>query len=233
MVKRRAQPQAGNIFFIILLGIILFAAISGAIMQNSGSQNIKSERAALLAQQIMRQANELKQATDRLYQNRISEADIRFAHAKMPSEYGDITDTPTRQVFADEGGGLPLVMIPPAASRLSSADGLWTFFGSSDIPQSGTSAADLVAVAPDIKEAVCRKINEALGYTYTATIPVDDSSDSKCVYSATAADRFAGTFKTGGNINIVGTSGFTILPAYEACVSCSGTYHYYKVLIER
>lgn len=227
MVKKR-----GNVLFIILLGIALFAAVSAAIMStSSGGKNIKTERAALRAQQIMRYGEQVKKAVDQLYTNGVSEADIRFASPLLASHYGDITSNTGNQVFTDDGGGLPYT--PPPAEALVTTTNTWEFFGTSNVPQVGTTAADLVIVLPDVKLAVCQKINEFIGYTDDATPPVDDATDSKCVYSSTSADRFAGTFATGGSVNSMGTSGFTLLPAYEACVSCGSNYHYYKVLIER
>jgi len=224
--------QNGNVFFVILLGILLFAAVSAAIVRSGSSGvTVKTERSAQLAQQIMRYAGEVKDGVDRLYvNNKVSEVNIRFSHPRLSNTYGDVGQFTYNQVFAEEGGGVPIMDVPYNAQTTNTNN--WEFFGSSDIPQVGTNAADLIIVAPYLKEAVCRKINETLGYAYTASIPVDASSDSKCVMG-TNGERFIGTFSTGGNINTVGTSNFTVLPAYEACVSCSGTYHYYKVLIER
>lgn len=232
LLQHSRTPQRGNIFFIILMGILLFAAVSTAIVR-SGSSGVtaKTERSAQLAQQIMRYAGEVRDGVDRLYvNNKVSEANIRFSHPRLAAAYGDMSQFTYNQVFAEEGGGVPFMDVPYNAQTTNSNN--WEFFSTSDIPQVGTTAPDLVIVAPNLKEAVCRKINETLGYAYTAAIPVDASSDSKCVMGATG-ERYNGTYATGGNINTVGTSNFTVLPAYEACVSCSGTYHYYKVLIER
>lgn len=227
------KRQSGNIFFVILMGLVLFGAVSIAISRGGGNgvQNVRNERAALTAQQIARYGAELKKAVDHIYVNgNVSEADLRFAHPILGANYGDPTSVPTRQVFTEQGGGLAYTAPPPLAFR--SAVSTWHFFGTSAIPRVGTDEADLVVVLPDIKEAVCRQINVLQNYAATAPIPVDDDGDGKCVYTATAADRFAGTFKTGGDINLMGTTDF-LLPAPEACVSCGGVYHYYKVLLER
>lgn len=223
--------ERGNVFFILLLGIALFAALSMALVQMSDrqGQDVTPEKAKLVATRILNYAREAKTATQRLYTSGTSEADLRFAHPKLAADYGAISSIPTRQLFAPEGGGVEYTEPPSGAS--TNATATWEFFGNSEIPQVGTTAADLTMVLPSVNAEVCRQINMLLGYDKTAAIPTDSAGG--CVYSSTAADRFAGTFKTGGNINVVGTTGFTILPAPQACVSCGGTYHYYNVLIER
>lgn len=221
----------GNVFFMLLLGIALFAALSMALvkMGDRQGQDVTPEKAKLIATRVVAHAREVKEAVRRLYAGGISEADLRFARPAIVDDYGDITVNPTNQLYSETGGGVHYSAPPNGAS--TDTDSIWEFFGNSALPQVGTDAADLTIVLPKVNEDVCHQINALLGYSVTAAIPTDSAGG--CVYSATGADRFSGTFKTGGDINTMGTTGFTILPAPQACVSCGGTYHYYNVLLER
>ncbi len=223
--------QRGNVFFLILLGIAMFAMVSMAIMQSTrGGKDITREKSRLLAETIMRYGREAKDATTRIYQKGVSEADIRFAHPKMAADYGAITDNPTNQMFADEGGGLPYT-IPPADAVAAATN--WEIYGTSAIPQVGSALADLVLVLPNVKPSICQQINALNGYAEEDAIPTDSNVDGQCIASANASDRFTGTFATGGAIHAPGTTGFLTVPAYQACVNCGGVYTYYNVLMER
>ncbi len=219
--------ERGNVFFVILLGVTLFASLSVALLKmDRGSTNISKEAVEVAASKTLRYVAQLKQSVDFLYQDGVSEADIRFAHPSADAQYGDITTNTSYQVFAETGGGLAYTK--PLAD-ISSADIDYEFFGFSAAPQVGTDEADLMVVVRNVKESVCNRLNEMVGYDKGATIPSDSST---CVYSSTTSDKFTGTFATGGDINDMGTTDYR-LPAYQACVACGSDYHFYSVLIER
>jgi hypothetical protein len=220
--------QRGNVFFIILLGITLFAALTMAIMQTSkGGKDISGEKAGIYAARLTTYAQDVKAAVQTLLNNGVSEVDIRFAHPRLPVTYGDINTDPQNNVFSEGGGGTSY-NVPPADAT-NTTDPEWEFYAYSAMPRVGGGEADMIIVLPNVKEAVCQKINEMSGYAKGAVIPADTGT---CLYSNSAFDRFAGTFATGGSINAVPTTNF-VLPAYQGCVSCSGTYHFYSVLMER
>lgn len=225
----RNRAQSGNVFFLLLMGIVLFAAVSMAIVQTSGGgKDISREKSRLLAESVMRYAREAKDATGRLYRQGVSEADLRFAHPSMATDYGTITTTPENQVFDESGGGLPYAPPPFGAAGASSN---WEVYGTSAIAQVGTAEADLVLVLRNVDVKVCRQINALNGYDEAATIPTDSYGDGKCIASSTASDRFIGTFSS--SPHSPGTTGLVSIPAYQACVNCQGVYSYYNVLIER
>lgn len=227
----RRTPQRGNVFFLILLGVALFAAVSIAVVQTTqGGKDISREKARLQAETIMRYAREAKDGVNRMYRNGVSEADLRFAHPKMATEYGSIATTPTNQLFADNGGGLPYTPPPSGIAGTSN----WEFYATSAIPQVGSDAADLVMVLRNLNVNICRQINALNGASETATIPTDSNGDGKCIASnAASTDRFVGTFTTGVDIHAPGTTNQVNVPAYQSCVNCGGVYSYYNVILER
>ncbi len=223
----KIHAQSGNVFFVILLGITMFAALTGALVQmDRGTSNVSNERVEVAASQALRYISQLKQSVDFLYQDGVSEANIRFSHPKADSQYGDIATNTNYQVFSENGGGLAYTQPP---KDISASDIDYDFFGFSAAPQVGTSAPDLMVVMRNVNESVCNRLNEMVGYDKGATIPSDTGT---CVYSSTTSDKFTGTFTTGGSINDMGETDYN-LPAYQACVACGSDYHFYSVLIER
>lgn len=223
----KRYKKRGNVFFVILLGVVLFASLSVALMRiDQGNANISSEKVDVAASQTLRYISQIKQSVDFIYQNGVSEADLRFAHPLADSQYGDINTNIENQIFAEIGGGLSYAKPP---SDVSTLDINYEFFGFSAAPQVGTSSPDLMVVVRNVRESVCRRLNELVGYDSDVTIPSDTGT---CVYSSTASDKFTGSFATGGDINDMGTSNYN-LPAHQACVICGSDYHFYSVLLER
>lgn len=230
-MERTPNRQNGSILLYILLGIVLLGALTIALRNTGGGQeNIDKEDMILKATQIQKYGGELATAVNSLVSNGISEADIRFAHPDAATEYGNITTTPTLQVFAPTGGKAPYKTPPDGVNDGS----LWEFFATTDIPQVGSDKAELVAVLPNVTEGFCVTINQQLGFT-TGTQPTDNTTGTTpdCVMGA-AAQRFTGSFND-TSPNIMNGTTFSRLPPLQACVYCAAdsSYNYYYVLLAR
>jgi hypothetical protein len=226
---RAARGQSGNVLFYILIAIVLIAAVTVAMKRGGGEgSNIDNEQAVIAASQVKQYASSLERGVDIMLHNGISESDIRFAYPDAPAAYGTITDKPERQEFAKEGGAVDY----QSAVNNANDGSAWEFYATSHAPETGApDKAALMAVLPNIDEAVCRKINAMIGYTEQ---PVDDGA---CVYTG-ATGRFAGSYDDSGGANTFDETTFSVKPATEACVRCGATasdytYHYYHVLIAR
>lgn len=227
-MARSFRAQRGNVFFMILLGVVLFAAITAAVVttSRSGGKNISDEKARLLAGQILRYTSQIKGGVDLLQQNGVTETDIRVAHPKLYSSlYGDITDTPSRQVFAEEGGGVPYVS-PDKSVQTAFYE--WEFYSSLSFNGVGTSAGELTLTLPNVQDKVCVEINKMVNLSTATTVP---TVDGDCPYVTYGSGTVSGTFS---NTKVTNGSGGGIAPA-ESCVYCNVVWGnvYYKVLLER
>lgn len=231
-MKSQPASQCGSILVYILLGIVLLGALTVALRNTNGggSNDIDTENMIIKAGQVQRDASALATAVNDLLANGVSEADIRFAHDDAPTEYGNITDNPTNQVFGKEGAKA-VYKKPPEGVNDGSP---WEFFGSSRIVQIGSDRAELIAVLPNVTESFCKAIDKQLGFD-PATQPTDNATGSSpdCVMG-TSSDRFTGTF---GDLspNLLDAATFSKLPALQACVYCASgsSYNYYYVLLAR
>jgi hypothetical protein len=226
------SSEIGSIIFYILIGIILLGTLTIALRNigSGGADNIDRETLILKATQVQRYGAELANAVKDLQTNQVSEADIRFAYPTAPTDYGDITTTPTYQVF-DAKGGRATYRTPPDGVNDGSS---WEFFATTDVPQVGSDKAELIAVLPHVTQAFCNVINTQLGFT-VGTQPTDDVNGSSpdCVMGA-SSQRFTGSFSD-SSPNTLDDATFSRLPALQACVYCAAgaTYNYYYVLQAR
>lgn len=226
-MKNGKKNERGNILFMVLIAIALIAALTIAIQQSNNGEgaNINPEALAIRVSEVQRTAAELSRAINYIMQNGPSEEDIRFAiPTNSATEYGAITTTPQWQVFHANGGAANYRQ-PPAGIQLSAAP--WEFYGTTAIPGVATSRADLIAVLPNVTQAFCERVNKVNGQTNA-----QPSEDGAGCINGLASERF-GTAFYNDTPNTLNTASFTKLPAMQACVSCSGTYHFYHVLYAR
>jgi len=243
----------GNVLFIILIAIALFAAFTAAVTKtNSGGGGEQAGFFAISATQIMRYGSTVKSAVDQLRQQGISESDISFAN-DIVSGYGTVGANPSGEVFHIEGGGITYE--PPEANWLDSTwsnkegYGEWYFTGKNSIRLIGEPAGggcstsdciELVAVLSFVKEEICHKINESIQLTSDGSIPQDLAG----IVIARDSDKFNGIFSYTSLINDAGglNAAGAMDGRYNFCIGVSGasnsyypegSYHYFQVLIAR
>lgn len=214
IIRAPRSRERGNVFLFILIGVILFAALSFTTMRGFRGEttNRMSEReAALAASDILTYAQRLQRGVDRLRRRGTSESDIDFTNPG-PDE---------NSVFNTQGGAVSFQDPPTGAST-----GTWIFTGSTCVVGVGTGAAgcdsdtntrneELLVVLPDIDEAVCTAINSRLDIDPTP-------ADAGTGHSTTA---FAG-FADGTELNLVDSPP-------TACYTDGSDFHFYSVLLER
>ncbi len=185
-MRRAPYPhlQRGNILFLILLAVVLFAALTYAITgsQRGGVKDISDEKADLLASQIIQQATNIQQAVLRLKTTGgCTDAQISFQPtASTPRSYANANAPADKHchIFDPAGAGVPFQEPPaeafdPALSGQTYYSGATNFFGhfliskNIYIPRLGTdggpTGTDLVILYPYLRSAVCTKINQKLG----------------------------------------------------------------------
>ena len=227
------KRQSGNVIFYVLLGIALVGFLTVVLRRSDGGrEDIDTEDLLLKATQVEKHASEVARAVATLLGEQVSEVDLRFAPPDDNSTaYGDITTTPSNQIFGTSGGK---VTYRSAPDGIQTAVAPWEFFATSRIPQVGSDRAELIAVLPNVTQTFCDTINHHLGFA-AGTMPTDvvTGSTPDCVKGA-AANRFAGTFND-TTPNTLDSATFSKLPALQACVKCASdnSYNYYYVLMAR
>lgn len=168
-----SQRQHGNVLFLILIAVALFAALSYAVTKStSGGGNSNREKNALLASEILQMTTSMRVALQRIHiSNGIAISDIVFCDgdASGCDTLGDTVDlcsTGTSCLFSPEGGGLTSLNIPTGYGFY-----LYDERDSLRISGVGTAASDIAIVfMADFSSSlmsleVCEAINSGLGIT--------------------------------------------------------------------
>ena len=225
---KKNPRENGNVFFFVLLAIVLIGLVTAALRQGSNDASIDNENLTVKTSQVRQYAAELERGVSFVLQNGLSEVDIRFAHPDASSDYGSIATDPTHQVFDKTGGGVEYRAAPSGINDGSP----WEFYGASALPQVGSDSAELIAVLPNVTAEFCSKINAQVGYTAQ---PTDTGAGATNCVNGGATLRFDAGTQFSGVPNTVNAATFSVKPSVEGCVSCvaDGAYHYYRVLMAR
>ena len=227
------KNESGNVL-VYILGAIFLLGLLVIIVRGSSTPGggIDQEQLAIRVSEVQNYGQELERAVAYILRNGHSESDIRFAHPDAASSYGDITDTPTRQVFDRQGGGAAY-REPPSGIQTTVTP--WHFTGANRVGRVGSNAvsarsADLVAILQNVSEGFCVLVNEKNDIDNPGGSPPQDG------ISVEVATPFVGTFTS---THLIEDSGAVYLPTkLEGCFEGNtsppaGTYHYYRVLLPR
>lgn len=219
------KSESGNVFVFILLGIVLFAALTFTLTRGMRGENasaMTAQKAALAAADILDYAQRIQRTVDRLRRRGVSESDISFEQDNDPG-YNAHAQPDTSKVFHADGGNASWKK-PPADANDGSD---WLFTGATCIANMGTGATgcnsdtasneELLAVLPNINMTVCEEINRRLNI---ANIPADTGGGA-------STTKYTGTFADGTEIILPGG------PFSSACFSRGGSHYFYAVLLER
>ncbi len=171
MNKKRKQMnrirESGNVLFLILIAVALFAALSYAVTQSSrtGGGASDGEQNLINSAQITQYPASVRTAIVRMIIDGVSDSQLEF---NGPPDFGSLSQD-RFGVFHPTGGGATRVTSPPEVM----ADGLqgdWIFTSDFAINQIGTSVAantgnDVIAFLVGVTESVCERLNIELGVT--------------------------------------------------------------------
>lgn len=237
-VARRSR--SGNVLFLILIAVALFAALSYAVTQStrSGGGDASRETSLVNSAQITQYPAGIKTAITRMIiSSSVSPYEMTFDD---PSLFTANLTTPALQstnVFYPTGGGATYAQAP-ADVMASGTPGTWVFNTENEIENIGQTnggpgatdiTADTIAFLPGVSLAICQRIHDQLGLS--TTIPtetnIDFATDQTTAIGA-ASDRIF----TGGGTGTIG-DGNILSGQPQGCFDDNGTYVYYHVLIER
>ncbi len=234
-VKQKFSGEDGNVLFLILIAVALFAALSYAVTSSSRSSggDASGETNKISSAQITQYPASVNTAILRMIINGVSIDEIRF---NRPGEYDDLP-TPEFGVFHPTGGAATYIQAPKDSME-DGQPGDWVFNAEMEVPDielEGADGNDVIAFLVGLKKSICAKINEEHGLGNT--IPVlsaDRSSDyTQRMYHDGTTDY---DFPEGTDMNDIddGSGSFDGKPF--GCFQnggADGDYVYYHVIVER
>ena len=246
--RRTRHGESGNILFLILIAVALFAFLSFVVAQSTrgtgGDGN--RENTSMRASRVIQYATYAHQAMQRMKFRGVPPDQYCFDDDNWGHNdyYHSGCDNPRNQLFSNDpaGGNVPWARPPEEANDGSP----WYFPANICIAGQGTSIAmncdsdgtgeseDLIMVLPNMDYAVCMAINKHLGIPEYADRPPMAGPNM----FAGGMPKFAGTFADGTVINSAGTDITVVRDRQQACVEGNGnppanTFHYYQVLLAR
>ena len=187
-MKNRAQ--SGNVLFLILIAVALFAALAYAVTNSTrtGGGDTSAESAKAMASALLQYGTSLSQAILRLQiTNNCTNAQLSFENSVVNGYTNP--DAPTRcKLFVPEGGGLSW-QLPPGKASITNQQYFFTQAPVSNVGamQETTSTrcidvsddaeyakcGDIVMILFDIPLAVCKSLNKIAdpSYNTSASVP--------------------------------------------------------------
>ena len=245
------KGQQGNVLFLILIAVALFAALSYAVTQStrSGGGDASNEKSLVSSAAMTQYPAAIKTSILRMtVSNGVDLANLNFVKPADSTNYNALVPTATatsstapelrttNAVFHPEGGGATYSNAPK--DSVTTGTGAWVFNGRNEVRNIGTtvaasataataSTADYIALLDNVTKGICDKVHDQLGIskTYDTITTIDYTNKDN-----TSASTFG--FTAGGVIGSASASPLAGQP--QGCFFVSGTrYVYYHVLVEK
>jgi hypothetical protein len=230
------RGESGNVLFLILIAVALFAALSYAVTQStrSGGGDASGETNLINSAQLTQYPASVRTAIVRMIINGTGVEELEF---NSPSNFSACTGTGEDCVFHPSGGGATYVNAP-ADVMATAGQGTWHYNGEFEMVNIGTSVAsdeagnEIMAFLPGISQAVCNQVNDrnslANRPVITANISAEYTTDMDDTYTMPSDETVLGTGGEAGT-NIADFDGHP----FGCFENPAGTFVYYHVLVER
>ncbi len=234
---KKRQGERGNVLFLILIAVALFAALSYAVTQStrSGGGDASNEKSLVSSAALTQYPASLKTTIVRMMvSNNVSVDELTF---DTPSNFSSQLTSDTLRTanvfYPGLGGGATYVKAP--TDVISSGPGDWIFNARNRVANIGSdatdaSAVDIVAILPNVKQSVCSKVHSQLGI---AAVPTISGAEVATTASTQKLAANPAITYTAGNVigSLSGTNALNGQP--QGCFIQSSVYYYYHVLVER
>ncbi len=239
------SSERGNVLFLILIAVALFAALSFAVTQSlrNTPQDPQGDTRKLGAATLIQHTNFVAQAVQTMAMRRIAAENFCFDSPLWGHNnyYHAACDNAANKVFgtaASGGAGATVVPVPKGINDGSP----WYITGQSCIIEAeqtcnsnGNQDEDIILFVPNVYREVCIALNERLG------VPNPQGNPPKAAGDLWPAGQppFAGNFLDGGRVDSGGNGNFSYLTGHTVgCVEGggtppAGTYAYFHVLLRR
>ena len=235
--------QKGNVLFLILIAVALFAALSYAVTKSSRSGGDASRETNILnAAQLTQYPTSVRTAVMRLIIDGFQDTNILY------SEPGDNETSSAFEVFHAVGGGAVFQRAPEEMMQLGGINeaGTWFINMSFEIPElgrdnvTGLQGNELIAFLPGITESVCSRINMEANIIQNPSVdnPVVTAPASALDGSVDAIDyniTLATDYDNAGDEILDSTANDLVGQSFGCFeyLTGSGDYVMYQVLLER
>ncbi|MAI61209.1 MAG: hypothetical protein CBB87_01815 [Micavibrio sp. TMED27] len=242
---KNIKKQSGNVLFLILIGVALFASLTfvvGNMLRSSGAEQISEEKVKLYVTDVLNYGRQMKQVvSDMRISNNCSDMDISFTRASGDAYEHSPAAPDICKAFHPSGGSMGLfrvkedILVDSTSVTKSTGYGDIHFSGDADIDTIGTACSDgsdsecreLLLLIPYLKQQVCDEINTQLNISGYAAKNINE-------HDYLDADKFKGYYATDGNASI----GFGSNELDGKAAGCFSepdhpSYTFYQVLIAR
>lgn len=231
------QSERGNVLFLILIAVALFAALSYAVTQStrSGGGDASSETNLVNSSQITQYPASLKTAITRMIiSNSVSPYALTFDDPSLFTANLTTAALQGENVFHPNGGGATYTLAPTNV-LVSGASPAWIFNTENEIENIGQSGgpndttADTIAFLVGVNTSICQKIHEKLGLS--TTLPAETNIDVATIQTTAVGTNLDRIFTAAGT-GVIG-NGNILSGQPQGCFTQGGNNIYYHVLIER
>jgi len=230
------RRQCGNVLFLILIAVALFAALSYAVTYSSrtGDSSITNEKAKIYAAQITQFGTQLENAVMRMRINNIPIYGIDFSspNTAYPAANGTCTNDLCKMFNVNGGGVEPITfddrMFDTTLIGAGSA-GIFKKYvlRSISVLEIGSDEDDLVLLLHSIDQKICSQINRKNGIIDSGNPPTEVFSGFTN-YSGTLTSFPTTTGEMGGP-----TSPFRGKRSFCGYFNATWGYIYYHVILAR
>ncbi len=235
--NKQRSHEHGNVFLFVLIGVVLFAALSYTVargLQGNTSQTMGQRKLAIIASDLMQYTQKVGRGAERVRRKGFSETDISFED--YDASYANANCTTNEcKVFQPSGGSTSILSLPQGPSWV---DNIWEFHNGHAIDGVGstcgtTRCTELIMTTHFTNQELCTYINKKLG--------VANISGSLPSVANITGSKHTGSFAYVNTVGDVAASA-TISGKTSACVAettgCNGAtgnscYTFYHVLLAR
>lgn len=253
-LKAMAKNERGNVLFIVLIGIVMFGALSFAVRgSNTSRLKVDKEQEVLLIAGVMQYAQNIQAAVTNLRLTGCSDTQISFDSTETGTTY-DNPFAPASgkcNVFASLGG--PIQYKTPDTRLLDSAQSAQPLYGTYFVtgqtgmtglgvsnPCGATLSAgrELVLYVPYVKREVCEAIAKKTTGLDTGNISPQDNNlafDNRPGLTR----PFKGVYTADCGFDLIENNNPPLLEHkmtgcfQGATLPSAGTYHFFQVLLVR
>lgn len=223
-------PQRGNILFLILLAVVLFAALAYAVTQSlrGGGKDGGAEKMDLVAAQLLQNMNLIETTMTRAMMiNGIKEWGFDFNRPGGTASTNNTCQQTECRIFTEKNGPVPYFDLPvEAMSDPSQNKG---YYNVAQVVNVGTSAPDILVSYNYVSAGFCSALNKALNLNDISMTVSDSIGGTDNNYSGTLTSIPPST-------GIIGDTNATLVGKKAACYPISTSppiYRFHYVIMER
>lgn len=164
------KRSSGNVLFLILIAVLLFAALSYAVTKSTrgGGAGSKKEEVSVQAAAIMQYFSTLDVAVQRMIMSGVPLENLDWSASGIntSNSANSLCSTSACKVFDPAGGGVSAIALPIASTDPAASSSIKTTNGQgsgwaliASVSNIGTTAPEAIFAFRGVKADVCRKIN--------------------------------------------------------------------------